>query len=84
MILEIYKDSHGKKAHCRSCGAPIEWAELKSGKKMPFDFPIVVTVTEGNVLDGTRIVERVDTDISQTHFATCPDSKNWSRRHARG
>lgn len=81
MILEIYQDSHGRKARCRSCDKTIEWAELTSGKKMPFDFPIVVTQTEGRVLDGTRVIERVDTDISPSHFATCPDSKTWSRKN---
>ena len=82
MILEIYQDSHGRKANCRSCQRAIEWAELKSGKKMPFDFPIVVTQTEGNpIRDGSRIIERVDTDISPSHFATCPDAKKWSRKN---
>lgn len=80
MILEIYLDSHGRKSHCNSCHAPIEWAELTSGRKMPFNYPIVVTQTEGErKMDGTRIIERVDTEISSSHFATCPDSKRWSR-----
>jgi hypothetical protein len=84
MILEIYLDSHGRKAHCKSCGAAIEWAELKSGKKMPFDWPIVVTQTEGSpIKDGTRVIERVDSTISQSHFVTCPDAQQWRREHGR-
>jgi hypothetical protein len=77
-ILKIYQDSRGK-GRCRSCGAPIEWAELTSGKRHPFDDPIVVTRTQGNILGG-RVIEEIDTTVSPTHFATCPESKQWSKR----
>lgn len=83
MIVRIYQDSHQppRRAQCRSCGASIEWAETFNGKKMPFDFPIVVVKTTGHPLrDGGRILEEVDTDVSASHFATCPDGKKWSHR----
>jgi hypothetical protein len=79
-ILQIFQDSRGK-GSCRSCGAPIEWAELvASGKRMPFDAPIVALKTHGNTLGGARIVEDVDTTVTLSHFATCPNAKTWRRR----
>jgi hypothetical protein len=77
-ILKIYQDSRGP-GTCRSCGAAIEWAELTSGKRHPFDRPIVAVRTQGSVLEG-RVIEEVDTSVSATHFATCPQSKQWQRR----
>ncbi len=76
-ILKIYQDSKGKGA-CRSCGAPIEWAELTSGKRHPFDGEIVPVRTQGSILEG-RVIEEVDTSISHSHFETCPDAKRWRR-----
>jgi hypothetical protein len=75
-ILLIYQDSRA--GTCRSCGAPIEWAELVSGKRMPFDPPIVPVRTQGNILDG-RVIEHVETSVSASHFQTCPDAKAWRR-----
>jgi hypothetical protein len=77
-ILQIYQDSKGR-GTCRSCGASIEWAELVSGKRHPFDAPIVAMRSQGSILDG-RVIEHVDTDASPTHFASCPQGKQWSRR----
>ena len=77
-VLKIYQDSKNR-GTCRSCGAAIEWAELVTGKRHPFDAPIVVVRTQGSILDG-RVIEEVDTNVSATHFATCPQGKQWSRR----
>lgn len=78
-ILKIFQDSKGP-GTCRSCGAAIEWAELVSGKRHPFDAPIVAVRTQGSVLDSGRVIEDVDTSVSTTHFASCPQSKQWSKR----
>ena len=78
MILKIYQDSKGP-GTCRSCAAPITWAELTSGKRMPFDGEIVVVRTQGSILDG-RVIEEVDTDITPSHFQTCPQAKDWRKR----
>jgi len=78
-VLQIYQDSRGP-GRCRSCGAAIEWAELVSGKRMPFDPPIVAVRTQGNILAGARTVEDVDTTVTASHFATCPDAGQWRRR----
>ena len=77
--LAIYQDSKGK-GTCRSCGAPIEWAELvSSGKRMPFDGKIVAVRSQANVLDD-RVIEFVDTSVSPTHWSSCPQAKAWSRK----
>lgn len=76
--IAIYADSRGK-GTCRSCGAPIEWAETVRGKRMPFDGEIVAVRTEGSPIRG-RVVEYVDTAITASHFETCPDAQDWRRR----
>jgi len=77
-ILKIYQDTKGP-GTCRSCGAAVEWAQLVSGKRMPFDPPIVVVRTLGNLLAEARTVEEVDTAITRSHFSSCPDAKDWRR-----
>jgi hypothetical protein len=76
-ILKIYADSKGA-GQCRSCGAPITWAELTSGKRHPFDGELVAVRTQGSMLEG-RVIEEVDTSITSSHFQTCPDAKDWRR-----
>lgn len=76
-LLEIWADTRGQSA-CRSCGAPIEWAEMvKSGKRMPFNGEIVPVRSEHR--DG-RLVEIVDSTVTTSHFSTCKDAKDWRRR----
>jgi hypothetical protein len=65
---------------CRSCGADIEWAELTSGKRMPFNPPIVATLTQGDLLRDDRVIEVIDTDITPVHFQTCPQADDWRRK----
>jgi hypothetical protein len=78
-------------AICRSCKAPIIWAETTEGKRMPVDaepsepgniklvdrgprrLPIAV------ILDATAL--RSTTEVLRlSHFATCPEGRNWRRR----
>lgn len=75
-ILHIYQDSVGK-GTCRSCGASITWAELTSGKRHPFNGTLTFP-THGGLLNG-RVIEAVDTSITTSHFASCPDAKKWRR-----
>lgn len=75
--IGIYQDSRGK-GHCRSCGAAIEWAKTFRGKWMPFDGEIVAVRTQGSPI-GNRVIEYVDTTVTPSHFATCPDAKAWRR-----
>jgi len=77
-ILKIFQDSRNN-GTCRSCGATVEWAELVTGKRMPFDPPIVAVRTQGSFISG-RVIEEVDSMVTLSHFATCQDAKEWRRR----
>jgi hypothetical protein len=76
--MKIYQDSRNLSA-CRSCGAPIEWAETSTGKRMPFNPPIVTVPALMPVVIGGRIVEDVD-PATVSHFATCKDAQDWRRK----
>jgi hypothetical protein len=55
---------------CKSCGAPIIWAQVKdSGKAIPLDEKTEMRF----ILVDTGIVELRHT--FQTHFASCPNAK---------
>lgn len=75
-VLKLFQDSRGA-GTCRSCGAAIEWAELTSGKRHPFNAPIVVVRTQADFAGG-RTIEEVEQ--AGSHFATCPQAKTWSRK----
>ena len=51
---------------CRSCGARIVWVRTEAGKAMPLSLATVET------RDGVR--------YALTHFADCPDAKDWSKQ----
>jgi len=76
-VVKILQHTRGD-GTCRSCGAPIVWAELvPSGKRMPFDPPLVAFRA---VVIGDHVIEEIDTDTSTSHFATCPQAQQWRRR----
>ena len=76
--LEIYADTRGTGV-CRSCGAPVEWAEMvKSGKKNPFNPPIVAVATKHD--SDMRLIEVIDSSVTTSHFSTCPDRDKWRRK----
>lgn len=77
-LVAIVHDSKGR-GTCRSCKAPITWARTIRGKAIPFDGDIVVVRTEGSPLTGS-VVEYVDTDVTPTHFQTCPQASDWRKR----
>ena len=74
--LKGYDDTRNGST-CRSCGAPITWIELVSGKRMPFDGELIYVRT---AQVGGRLVGEIDSSVSISHFATCPDAKDWRRR----
>jgi hypothetical protein len=77
-ILVIASSRHD--GTCRSCGAPIEWATVAgSGKKMPFNRPLVLEASLA--LDDQ--IARVDLTKTTSHFATCPEADAWRRRRRR-
>ncbi len=74
--IRIWVDTKGESV-CKSCGGHIEWAEVvASGKKAPFDAPIVTVLTETDPESG-RQIETVDTSVTKSHFASCPQSDEW-------
>lgn len=77
-ILKIYQDTRAP-GRCRSCGAEIEWAELTTGKRMPFDRIVPLRIHAALFGEGRAVVE-LETDTSPTHFATCPDRDQWRKK----
>lgn len=76
--IEIWADTRGG-GTCRSCGAPVEWAMLvKSSKKMPFDAPIVAVLTKHDPATH-RVIETIDSAVTTSHFASCPDRDKWRK-----
>lgn len=76
--IEIWRDSKGA-GTCRSCHAEIEWAEVvKSGRRMPFDGRIVAVLTKRDPATG-RQIEVVDTAVTTSHFASCPQRDKWRK-----
>lgn len=75
MEVKILQQSKGP-GTCRSCGAPIVWAETLNFRRLPFDPPIEVVRVEEQA---GRLIDVVDTAISRTHFQTCPHAASWRR-----
>jgi hypothetical protein len=73
---------------CRSCGAPIKWAEAASGKRIPFDLqpsssPIDrwIIVRERCLLCTQEYFEKnPDAERYRPHWATCPHATKHRRR----
>jgi hypothetical protein len=74
--LRVFDDSKGH-GICRSCDAPITWFELVSGKRHPFDGDPVYVQTEHDQATH-RLIGQIDQ--AESHFATCPQAKSWSRK----
>lgn len=77
-------------SRCRSCGAEVIWTTTVRGQKHPLDAvpvldgPWVIRPSES----GDRLVQWSEVqDPSEprytSHFATCRDSKEWSRKGER-
>lgn len=64
-------------SRCKTCGAPIAWATMRSGKLIPLNpSRVVLVVTVGDDTDGHLVEGRV------SHFATCPDASRHRKRTA--
>lgn len=63
---------------CRSCGAPILWVTMASGKSMPVNPErLRVVLANADYTEGTVITAYVP------HWATCPNAKQ-HRKMKRG
>lgn len=77
---------------CRSCGQPIVWVKLKSGKANPCDpqkhsictrwgKEMTIVTEDGRVVSGTPVaLENADATGYISHFATCPNASKWRKR----
>ena len=75
---------------CRGCQEPIEFVQLKSGKRHPVDVdslqsytlsPGVVVVTEeGEILWGSEATANVTVRGYASHFASCPHSNDFRKK----
>lgn len=65
---------------CSSCGADIVWKITEGGKKMPIDS---TPAPDGNLvfigLGAHPVPEKWTGERYKSHFATCPDAKNFRR-----
>lgn len=75
-VLKVYDDTKGY-GECRSCHAPLTWFELTSGKRHPFD-GMPAYLTTAHEAETHRLIGELD--ASASHFVSCPQSKQWSRR----
>jgi hypothetical protein len=78
------------KPKCRTCEAPILWAETVKGRRIPLD---AQPAHDGNIRLEERgqyvtplaiiVTGRVEgVTLYKSHFATCPDAENFrSKRH---
>lgn len=69
---------------CRSCGAAIIWALTGAGKRIPLDDD---PAAEGGRYrlepDGVAVyvaVPLAGEPLYVSHFATCPDARDWRHR----
>lgn len=79
MTVAIYADSiRAAKCQGRNCYRPIFFAQVvKTGKQMCFDVEPVPLEVQGAMLPGAREIWTVD--LATTHWASCPDSKDFKR-----
>jgi len=71
-------------AKCRTCEAPVIWAETRSGKPMPLDEKPSgngnMAYVNGKAWVATDEDRRLRRPLHTSHFATCPDAG----QHRRG
>jgi len=72
---------------CRSCGAPILWARTEHDRNIPLDRTPYDGPEPGGLFvlrDGVAIAVSPEAfageDLYRSHFATCPDAKEWRQR----
>jgi hypothetical protein len=70
-------------SNCKSCGAPIYWVELESGKRMPLDpalntsatdwpattFGLIAVPIRGGLGHALRANDAIDTRIFRYHYS---------------
>lgn len=72
-------------SNCRGCGKPMNWGiDQDSGAKVPLD-PIAPVYEIGALDEATNAfsVKRVRASHAVSHFATCPQAKQFSGKNAK-
>ena len=64
-------------AICRGCGAPIVWAVLENGTKVPLD-PKPPVYHTGTLRPDGGVNATRDREALVSHFATCPQANQFS------
>ena len=76
-------------AQCRSCGAPVRWVTMPSGRSAPLDpepHPdgnvVMVSATRARPLTANRIAQagKLPEPRYRSHFVTCPNASEHRRR----
>ena len=67
-------------AVCRSCGAPLTYYETLKGKAMPVNAGAVPVRTYDDTDTGAAPRRVLVFAADDSHFASCPDAKDWSRQ----
>jgi hypothetical protein len=73
---------------CRSCNAPIRWAETEKGRRIPID---AQPVEDGNIVLQDRgkfrpplaivhFIPPQDVTVYKSHFATCKQANRWRKK----
>ena len=66
-------------AKCSSCKAPMTFAQhVVTHKRIPFNAPIVAT--RSYIDEQGRAIEVVDSAVTTSHFASCPDAQKFRRK----
>lgn len=76
-------------AACKSCGAPIRWVEMKSGKTMPLNIApvddgnvvilrdLAIVLSEGERAEELQMPPAFRRPLYRSHFSTCPNAEQW-------
>lgn len=75
-------------ATCRSCGAEIVWAITDKGKRIPLDArpagPLFLLDVEPGAPPARARRNPFAGELHLSHFASCPDAREWSGRRRDG
>lgn len=71
-----------QKVTCASCGQSIRWIKTLNNKSMPVNADLITCKGNENIFTEEKNVHRAEAGElgHEVHFATCPQSKKWSKK----
>ena len=68
---------------CKGCGRKILWARTDDGRAIPLDAvaPVYEVATVESAERGDTLVARRATDSFVSHFVTCPNRQQFSKKN---